>query len=142
MLFHHPPKLVQTEGMAHALSARPYGLHLWCPGRAAALPHPHELALTGISGRRVYCFATSAKLIGRDGRTRTFDVREDGAFTARCNGCYATSRNGGSGGIRTRIGTAYETVALLLCYRAVNWLPGQVPPLRLRINSATFCLSF
>ena len=90
----------------------------WCRRRDS---HSHELALTGISGRRVYYSATSAKWIrpgdlrsarpdttgcvasyawpaknGRDGRTRTSAVREDGAFTARCNCCSATSRKLGA----------------------------------------------
>lgn len=98
----------------------------WCGQRES---HPHELSLTGSSGRRVYCFATSAKSWsihrdvrpavcltktvrrflrvgcknGRSGRTRTFVARRDNAFTARRNCCSATLRkNGGSSGIRTR----------------------------------------
>ena len=43
-------------------------------------------------------------------------------------------KKGSSGEIRTRMDTAYETVARLLCYRAEKWLLGQVPPLRLRIR--------
>lgn len=52
-----------------------------------------------------------------------------GAFTARCNCCSATPRKiGGSGGIFTRIDTAYETVAPLLCYRArMVGRPGNAP---------------
>ena len=91
----------------------------WCGQRES---HPHELAPTGFSLRRVYCFATSAEKLdparrfalrssryqrdaslptlcrqknGRSGRTRTFVVWRDNAFTARRNCCSATLRNWG-----------------------------------------------
>lgn len=153
--FHHPPKN-------------------WCGRRES---HPHELAPTGISGRRVCCSATSA---------------ESGSGTETCaplfpipTGCVASyalpawsrrkdlhlrsprglrvysalhlllchvSKTGGSGGSRTRIDTAYETVALLLCYRAkmvgrlgeakrsgqpAGW--GQGPEREARVKCSEFC---
>ena len=103
----------------------------WCGQRES---HPHELALTGFSLRRVYCFATSAKnwSIHRDVRpalclTKTVrrflrvgckkmveaeglapsGAREGDAFTARCNCCSATLRKMGA-----RAGFAPATFSL------------------------------
>ena len=133
--FHHPP----TK---------------WCGRRGS---HPHGLSPTGSSGRRVCCSATSAKMdparrvalrssqyqwdaslptlcrnkLGRGGRTCTSAARNGRRVYSALQLllCHA-SENGGSGGTRTRIDTAYETVAQLLCYRAKWWAPDHSRPRR------------
>ncbi len=138
---HTAAKLVAAAGFAPARAHGPTGFEAavfpdfttprldWCGQRES---HPHELSLTGSSLRRVYGFATSARMEhpqgrapcclsyqdspslstgwmhGRSGRTCTFVAREGVAFTARRNCCSATLRKI----LGARAGFAPATVSL------------------------------
>ncbi|MDF3056152.1 MAG: hypothetical protein K0R17_367 [Rariglobus sp.] len=66
----------------------------WCGRRDS---HSHELALRSSRYQRDASLPTLGRhKNGRDGRTRTFAVREDGAFTARCNCCCSPCRPDGT----------------------------------------------
>jgi hypothetical protein len=114
----------------------------WCGQRES---HPHELALTGFSLRRVYCFATSAKTGASTGTCALLSVlpRQSVAFyglvakwSKRKDShlrspsgrrvysaphlllCHASKINGGSSGIRTRGLLLMRELRSLLRHRA------------------------
>jgi hypothetical protein len=61
------PEMVEAEGLARALRARPCGLRLRRPGRAAALLHPH---LRDDSHRRPQAMSPSTRFASSGHSTR------------------------------------------------------------------------
>ena len=120
----------------------------WCGQRES---HPHELALTGFSLRRVYCFATSAKTGASTGtcallsalprqsvafygldakwsKRKDSHLREPARATRLQRAAIAALprfENGGSSGIRTRDLLLMRELRCLLRHRA-NWWAASV----------------
>jgi hypothetical protein len=89
----------------------------WCGQRES---HPHELALTGFSLRRVYCFATSAKAGASTGTCALLSVlpRQSVAFY----GLDAKWSKRKDSHLRSPSGRrVYSALHLLLCHASKKW---------------------
>ncbi len=124
-------KMVRAEGVA---PSRAWGPPASRAGAYAVPPRPHS---TEHPQGRAPCFLPyqgspslstgwMQKLVETEGLAPSQSVG-DGAFTARCNCCSATPRNGGSGGIRTHDLLLMRELRSLLRHRAMVGRLGNAP---------------